>query len=152
MYVLISDSEIVKYPYTVLDLRRDNPNTSFPDPMLESELAEWGVFPVVPRNPPSHDQATQNVIRVNPTMENGQWVETWQVEEVPAEEITERLASQWAVVRAQRGDLLMTSDWTQLADVPMTNEEKAAWATYRQALRDVTTQEDPFQITWPDTP
>jgi len=31
---------------------------------------------------------------------------------------------------------LQQSDWTQLPDVPLTDEQKAAWATYRQALRD----------------
>jgi len=28
--------------------------------------------------------------------------------------------------------------------------DKTAWATYRQALRDITTQADPFNITWPN--
>lgn len=37
----------------------------------------------------------------------------------------------------------------QLARVPV---DKAAWATYRQALRDITTQLDPFKIDWPKQP
>lgn len=40
-------------------------------------------------------------------------------------------------LRAIRGGILIGSDWTQLADSPLTNEKKAEWATYRQALRDI---------------
>ena len=58
--------------------------------------------------------------------------------------------SEWALVRTRRNLLLKSTDWTQLSDVPISN--KAAWATYRQALRDVTNQTDPFNITWPEAP
>jgi hypothetical protein len=53
-------------------------------------------------------------------------------------------------VRAERSRLLSACDWTQLQDVPIATKE--AWATYRQALRDVTEQADPFSIVWPVAP
>lgn len=56
---------------------------------------------------------------------------------------------QWSVVRAERNAKLAASDWTQLPDTPV---DAAAWATYRQALRDITDQEDPFNILWPEQP
>ena len=40
--------------------------------------------------------------------------------------------------RAERDRLLLESDWTQGADSPLSDTDKAAWATYRQALRDMT--------------
>jgi hypothetical protein len=59
-------------------------------------------------------------------------------------------AEQAKSVRATRGEKLAESDWTQVADAPV---DKAVWATYRQALRDVTTQTGfPWTITWPDAP
>ena len=39
--------------------------------------------------------------------------------------------------RKTRNDLLVGSDWTQMNDSPLTNEQKTAWATYRQELRDI---------------
>ena len=57
--------------------------------------------------------------------------------------------AQWAIIRAERNRLLVASDWTQLPDAPA---DAAAWATYRQALRDVTTQANPFAIVWPESP
>tara|TARA_R110000796_G_scaffold39409_1_gene98338 strand:- start:7442 stop:7693 length:252 start_codon:yes stop_codon:yes gene_type:complete len=59
-------------------------------------------------------------------------------------------------MRRVRKDLLQECDITQLADAPLTDAEKAEWATYRQALRDMpvtnasaTTYEE---IIWPEKP
>lgn len=53
-------------------------------------------------------------------------------------------------MRKTRNYKLADSDWTQVADAPV---DKAVWATYRQALRDVTAQSGfPWTITWPDAP
>lgn len=59
-------------------------------------------------------------------------------------------AEKWDQVRTQRNQLLSLSDWTQLPDVPLATKE--AWAIYRQALRDITLQQDPFNIVWPVPP
>lgn len=58
--------------------------------------------------------------------------------------------TQWPIVREQRDKLLQESDYTQLPDVPL--PDKQLWATYRQELRDVTKQPDPFNIIWPTKP
>jgi hypothetical protein len=59
-------------------------------------------------------------------------------------------AEQAKSVRQQRGEKLKDSDWTQVADAPV---DQAAWATYRQALRDVTAQSGfPWTIDWPVQP
>ena len=55
-----------------------------------------------------------------------------------------------AGVRAERDALLVASDWTQVADAPV---DQAAWAMYRQSLRDITTQVGfPSAVIWPDKP
>lgn len=58
--------------------------------------------------------------------------------------------SQWILVKNQRDFLLGESDWTQLADVVLTNKDQ--WTTYRQQLRNITAQTDPFNIIWPSKP
>jgi hypothetical protein len=59
-------------------------------------------------------------------------------------------AEQAKAVRQQRGDKLKDSDWTQVADAPV---DQAAWATYRQSLRDVTAQSGfPWTVDWPTIP
>jgi len=53
-------------------------------------------------------------------------------------------------VRQERNALLAASDWTQVADAPV---DQAAWATYRQELRDITSQDTfPSEVTWPVAP
>jgi hypothetical protein len=52
--------------------------------------------------------------------------------------------------RQKRNALLAQSDWTQVPDAPV---DKAAWATYRQALRDITKQSGfPLEVIWPNKP
>ena len=59
-------------------------------------------------------------------------------------------AEQAANVRNSRTEMLKDCDWTQIAD---STADKAVWATYRQALRDVPTQAGfPWTITWPESP
>jgi hypothetical protein len=59
-------------------------------------------------------------------------------------------AEQAKSVRDERTKKLAETDWTQLTDAPVNG---AAWATYRQALRDVTAQETfPWAIEWPTQP
>jgi hypothetical protein len=59
-------------------------------------------------------------------------------------------AEQATNVRRTRTEKLKDSDWTQVADAPV---DKAAWATHRQALRDITSQTGfPWTIDWPETP
>lgn len=58
-----------------------------------------------------------------------------------------------ANMRLQRDTLLAASDWTQMPDSPLTAEQRAAWATYRQQLRDAPATWTPAP-TWdaPDPP
>lgn len=61
--------------------------------------------------------------------------------------------AQAAVVRAQRAGKLAACDWTQLDDTPLTNAKKLEWATYRQALRDISAQPGfPWNVEWPVAP
>ncbi len=59
-------------------------------------------------------------------------------------------AEQAATQRTERNKRLSESDWTQLSDAPV---DSAAWATYRQALREISNQEGfPWNIVWPTKP
>ena len=57
---------------------------------------------------------------------------------------------QSANARKRRNKLLSASDWTQVIDAPV---DQAAWATYRQALRDISAQAGfPATVVWPTQP
>lgn len=58
-----------------------------------------------------------------------------------------------ASVRAERDKKLTDTDWTQMADSPLSDSDKTAWATYRQSLRDLPTATGfPHTMTWPTEP
>lgn len=75
-----------------------------------------------------------------------QWVDTRTPQQIADE--------QWQEVRRRRNSLLAATDWTDTASAPARLGQTAydSWQTYRQALRDVTTQSDPFNIVWPTRP
>ena len=129
--------------YTIRQLRRDNPQTSFPKRPGDELLAEWGVYPCGQQNQPTYDRLTEKV-REGPIEQiDGVWTKTWAVEQLPDEEASER-------VRAERDRLLAASDWTQVADAPV---DQAAWVHYRQTLRDVPQQSGfPYSVIWPPKP
>jgi hypothetical protein len=96
-----------------------------------------------------HDRATQKLVPADPYIEDG-WCYTVVVADKTEEEIAADLNSKAAQIRSQRNQLLTASDWTQVLDAPI---DRTAWAAYRQALRDITSQEGfPDSVQWPNDP
>lgn len=58
----------------------------------------------------------------------------------------------WNIIRTDRNKKLSNLDWTQILDSPLNEQKRAEFKIYRQNLRDITNQKDPFNITWPIEP
>lgn len=143
MYVKLTNGSIDTYPYSVGKLRRDNPNTSFPKKVPNEVLAEWGVYPVTVEDQPSYTERTQTVSQeATPTGSGSSWTVGWAVANKTAEEVQQYDDNVAQSNRSTRDSLLSDSDWTQVADAPV---DATAWATYRQALRDITSHAN-----WPN--
>jgi hypothetical protein len=152
MYAKIIDGSVSQYPYSIADLKRDYPNTSFPSNPSPQLLAEFGMVTVVVTGQPEHDY-TKNCTEATPEYVDGQWQQVWVVTVATDEEIAARAEAKSEEARVERGRLLSESDWTQLDDSPITNAKKLAWAQYRQSLRDLPQQPDfPWEIQWPEKP
>lgn len=142
-YILtLPDAEPV-YPYTLTDLKLSNPETSFPTDMTNFDTSDWHCYPVQDTTPPEAEGKVAQ--RIAPIFVDGAWVEQWELADYTAEDKD----AQWSAIRADRNSRLADCDWTQLPDAALTNVQTAAWATYRQALRDITKQANPFDIEWP---
>ena len=134
--------------------------------MLEDELRRW----TKENNGPSWDRTTDEVLealgadvvfegpQAQPTryqiayrdgvqQMDGKWYTKYSVADLDAEGIAAKDAEQAKSVREQRNQKLKDTDWTQVADAPV---DQAAWAAYRQALRDVPQQTGfPWEVQWP---
>lgn len=85
-----------------------------------------------------------------PVFNGTRWCLQYNVRPMTEGERETQLANMREGLRETRNRILATSDWTQLADVPV---DRAAWAAYRQALRDISTQPDfPVHVVWPVPP
>ena len=147
MYLRIKNN-IITYPYSINNLRQENPNTSFPSEINESVMNEFDLFEV--RQTPKPNDYTKNISEGTPILIEGVYYQNWIQTNASASEINLRIEDKWTEIREIRNQLLQECDWTQLGDIP--NETKSLWQTYRQQLRDVTSQENPFSIIWPVKP
>ena len=129
-------------------LRQRNPNVSIPNTLKDDELEVFGI-----------DLVAQGVMPIAGKFEDvvfdgvenldGVWTTKYSIMPFSDEKKAEQTASRWDMIRHQRDGMLAASDWTQLPDAPVDGQ---AWAVYRQALRDITNADDPFDITWPVKP
>lgn len=95
----------------------------------------------------SYTTPTQKLTSVDPYVQSGKAYNV-KVESTTTEEQAALTSQKWEEVRNQRNTILQATDWRACSDLNMSD----AWKNYRQALRDVPTQSDPFNITWPTSP
>ena len=171
MYVKLTNGQPNQFPYTIDQLRRDNPQTSFPKAIPDWMLRENGVHPVKQTTKPKYDPLVQTLkqdemphkevtrlktkedathpftgevdqSQVGQPVYGNRWLIGWTVENKPQEDAE-------AAVRKKRNTLLEETDWTALSDTTLTPE----MAAYRQALRDITNQAGfPYGVDWPTKP
>jgi hypothetical protein len=147
MYAKLNNGQVEIYPYTIGQLRKDHHNVSFPKAMTDDVLAQFNTVRVTPTERPNDHTKNFNV---TVAQVNGSWVEKWVATSATQAEITERTSNKAAQVRAERDRLLAVTDYTQLADAP---GDATAWASYRDALRNLPTRSGfPWTMIWPTKP
>lgn len=151
MYLRVSGSQII-YPFSVQRLKSENKNVSFPSVITDEVLATFDVYPVKLVNGNYDSDYTKDVVEVTPTLSGSVYVQTYETTDADELTITTRKEVKWEEIREERNRLLSECDWTQFQDSPITGSKLTEWQTYRQTLRDVTNQENPYNITWPSKP
>ena len=139
----IDDGTTVKSTGTIKQLF---PNTSFTSSGPNAQfLLDNNVVDLVESL--TYTIPTQKLSIVDPYIDGGT-VFNVKVEDTTTEEQTVLKNNKWEKVRTTRNQLLANTDWRASSDLTLSDE----WKTYRQALRDVPTQSDPYNITWPTEP
>jgi hypothetical protein len=151
MYALIENNVVVRYPYTVTDLKLANKDTSFPKQVSDETLLDFGLHKVISVPTPTFSD-TQVLEEGTPIFNETQqsWMQVLIVREMTSDEIQQRYTNKANEIREIRNDLLKNSDWAMIDDVPV---NKSAWLSYRQTLRDIPTQSEfPFNVNFPVQP
>lgn len=122
------------------------PNTSFPKSgPPDSFISDNNVVELVESL--SITLPDQKLTKVDAYVDSGKAYSV-KVETCTDEEKAANIANQWSGIRNERDSKLVDTDWRASSDLTMSD----AWKNYRQALRDVPTQSDPYNITWPTEP
>ena len=143
MKYAIIDGTTVKSTGTIQQLF---PNTSFSIGGPNADfLSENNVVELVENL--SYTTPTQKLSIVDAYVQDGKAYNV-RVENTTAEEQTALTDQKWIAIRLERNRRLQITDWRASSDLTLSDD----WKTYRQALRDVPTQTDPYNITWPTEP
>lgn len=90
MYAKLDETgdAIDRYPYTFDELFAEHPNTSFPSPIPDDELAARGVVRVVATGQPEHDRFADVPVETTPTysVERSRWEQAWNLRPLTDEE------------------------------------------------------------------
>lgn len=118
------------------------------------------LWAVLPENQFTHEDITQSLYAIRPGAQwsligNTQlrWDDGSQAMPTAQELFDGIELGHMNVIRERRNELLSASDWTQYPDAPLTVQQKADWATYRQVLRDLPqTYQTAAEVVWPTKP
>lgn len=145
MYLKLTNGIPAKY--TLGQLRRDNSQTSFPKSIPDDLLASYDVYPYTRPSVPEYDNLAWCLIYDAFTQDaQGNWSLPYKLEALPLEDAQSN-------VRDKRDSLLQQTDWVVIMHTEKGTNVPMEWEVYRQALRDITSQEGfPYEVTWPTKP
>jgi hypothetical protein len=131
--------------WTIGSLRRSFRGIGDWHTLTDTERVKYGWYPCTEVNA-QYDPVTQIRSTAKFVLEDGLVTATYTIWDKPESQIYDEAAT---AVRTERNLLITETDWMAMSDNTMTAE----WVTYRQALRDITSQEDfPYTIAWPNKP
>jgi hypothetical protein len=119
--------------YTIRQLRKDNPQVSFPAEPSDATLAEYGVYLVLVEEPPNHDFRYQRLTQGSITEANGIVTQGWVIEDIPGtvDKVKEEAYRRIIAICPEWKQRNLTAQAAQLAkkgEANWTSEEQAAWA------------------------
>lgn len=150
-YAIIKNDVVETYPYTITQLKADNPQTSFPQYPSNELLASYDMYPVLDSIQPSYDALTQTLVEGTPIQSRGDWVQVWIVDPLPEDQAR-------ANNKSQAAGLLSQTDWTTIPDVanPAVSNpyllNQAEFVRYRNQIRKIAVYPPVAAVVWPVCP
>jgi hypothetical protein len=133
MYALIQNNVVLQYPIAVSTWRTKHPNIALPHDPTTAQLNEQGLYAILPSPQPSYDSITQSCTEALPQQVGNQWFQTWIIADNTPEQIVINTEAAKQNTKKIAATLLVDTDWTQVADVPLLNKQE--FTDYRAAVR-----------------
>jgi hypothetical protein len=151
-YVQANGDTFIRHIHDVEPTYWDDDNYCRVAKLTPEQVTHFGIHQLKLVTPPYYDPATQTREHGDALLVDGVWTQNYIVSELDPETSTAKIEGQWDVVRAERSKLLTNTDWWVTKAAETNTTISAEQHTYRQALRDITEQADPFNIIWPIEP
>lgn len=87
MYIKLKNGNVERYPYSINNLKQDNPQVSFPTDISNDILSMFEVYPVIQSIAPNVDKLTQKVVEETPNLVEGNWYQRWSVIDLSDEDV-----------------------------------------------------------------
>lgn len=151
-YVQANGDTFVRHIHDVEPTHWDEDNFCLVRKLTPEQVEHFGVHQLKLVTPPYFDPATQTREHGPALLIDGVWTQNYIVSELDPDASAARIEAQWSVVRNERNKMIADTDWWVTKAVENGALIAADQSAYRQALRDITEQENPFNITWPEKP
>jgi hypothetical protein len=151
-YVQAQGDTFIRHIFDAEPTQWDADNYCYARRLTDEQAAHFGVHKKQIVTPPYFDPATQAREEGPALLINGVWTQNYIVSDLGPDASAAKVHAQWAVVRAERDLLLDKCDWWVTKAIEKNATISAEQQAYREALRDITTQSDPFNIVWPALP
>ena len=158
LYAKIVNDEVVEWPLYEKDLKERHNNVSFPETPSIEDFEALGYTAIdVTENNLKPDKNNVVVLSDLKKDSDGNWVRSYQLSPVKNETTKiQRLDRQWGLIKHQRDLLFAETDWRILRSLREAalgldaSEDIYVVEQYRQDLANITDQDDPFNIEWPE--
>lgn len=153
MNAYLLNTETMQWPIYEGDYKAMYPNVSFSNPLVPFPPCVW----VQDTTQPSYNWITEGVREITPTEVDSEWVRTWEVYSLPADEVAKNQEIAKQNNKTQASGLLSATDWVELGDVanpsnPPYLVNKSEFTTYRAQLRAIAVNPPVLVEVWPTKP
>ena len=146
MYIKLQNNEIK--PYSLFQLRKDNPNTSFPKTIPSEILESYGVYKCKLDSRPEYNFLTEIIQSSGIFYENNEYIQKWQVSQLDQTTAEANIRNKRDSLIEEEIDKINGIWWEQMDET-----KKQEWIDYRQNLLDIPQQTGfPYNVNWPNKP
>ena len=134
LVIKVINGVAIDYPVVYTNFLLAFPTCPMEEVPTNEIVSQYGYEVFVATQKPKNNRFEHPAVHGGYNKINNVWTDVWSLVPFTEQEI---LDAKWQTIRTHRNFLLRQTDWTQLNNVIISNEEKLLWIEFRQNLRDI---------------